>query len=127
MTRNELKMYPRLKKRHEYLKSEIKRLKYELTSIKSPQITDDPSGGERKGLDDKLAEIEECELKVMQIERRMEEIEKAIASVPDELGQEMLALHYIEDNSWLEVGCEIGYSKRQVHRLVDDLFVLKTS
>lgn len=126
MTRNELKMYPRLKKQREQFKSKIKKLEYEMTSIKSPQITDDPGGGERKGLDDKLAEIEEYELKVMQVERRMDEIENAIDSVPYELGCEILTLHYIKDYTWIEVGLEVGFSERQVYRIVDGLFELKT-
>ena len=127
MTRNDLKMHPRLKKQREYFKNEIKRLKREMTSIKSPQITDEPEGGKRRGLDDKLAEIEEYELKVTQAERRMDEIENAIKSVPDELGREILIRYYIEGCTWIEIGLEKGYSDRQIKRFHEDLFDLRVT
>ena len=125
VTRNDLRSYLKLKRQREYHKNKIKDLKTKLTSIKSPQITDDPAGGERKLLDDKLVEIETYELKLTQIERSMMEIESAISGVINESHREILKLHYIDGISALEIGLKKGHCESTVYKMMAEMFILK--
>ncbi|MCD7810301.1 MAG: DUF1492 domain-containing protein [Ruminococcus sp.] len=66
----------------------------------------------------KIADYEsEADTLIDELVTKRLEIEKAIATVPDEKGRTVLEHRYLYLQSWEEISVEMGYSKPHLYRL----------
>lgn len=113
-----LRGYRALLLRRESLLREIERMRESLTGITAP-IKDDPvqTSGTGDRMSDTIARIVDAENALnpalAEINESIEEILKAINSVPDEMQKTVLTMRYIEGLDWISIQGRICYEERQ--------------
>lgn len=102
------------------LQSRIGDLEDQLTGIRAQQITDMPRGGKAQGMDDLIARkvdlLNQLREDLKLAEEARQEIYTCIRSADNIRDRTILAMHYVDLMSYVQIGEKLCYSDRQIKR-----------
>jgi len=127
ITKQELEFYGQLVEKRNRLEKRIRDKEKKLTSIRSPQITNDPLGGERSDFTDAVIEIEDLRAELHELDNycdfARERNKRHIALVKDGDDRDILECRYIKLLTWEESAEELHRSQSAIEKRFKALFL----
>lgn len=115
-----LRGYKRISNRIKTLENQREEYRQEIESAKAVEYSDMPKGHKQTDLSDYIVRLEKLEERIQTKldEKKMEklEIESCIATIENDIENEILYKRYIELKEWPDIAKEIGYSETQTYR-----------
>lgn len=108
----------------ESLRARIRRIEDQITSIRSPQITDMPRGGQGVSVDDLIVKkvdlLAELREDLSKAEDEKAQVYSCIRSADCIRDRTILAMHYVDCMSYAQIANKLCFSDRQIKRFCRD-------